>query len=136
MQDAYVQVFADCVAHTRLQTGIELPKHIEQYVVALLAHHIDRPDFLPKQTFAELILTLDSKKNAKYIGDTCLFLTGVFPTYGVNKRYYRDIGCTAYSTIELELFQTIVHSFDTIQTLIDYTVNRTHSSLAQLWDRD
>ena len=136
MQDAYVQVFADCVAHTRLQTGIELPKHIEHYVVALLAHHIDRPDFLPKQTFAELVLTLDSKRNAKYIGDTCLFLVGVFPGYGVNRRYYSDIGRTAYSTIELEMFQTIVHSFDTIQTLIDRTVNSAHSSLVQLRDVD
>ena len=123
MQDAYVQVFQSCVERTREQTGIELPKHIEHYVVALLATHIDRPDFLPKTSFAELILTLDSKKNAKYIGDTCLFLTGVFPTYGINKRYYSDIGRTAYSTIELELFQTIVHSFDTIQTLIECTVS-------------
>jgi hypothetical protein len=134
MQDAYVQVFQSCVQRTREQTGIELPTHIEHYVVALLATHIDRPDFLPKKTFAELILTLDSRKNAKYIGDTCLFLTGVFPTYGINKRYYSDIGRTAYSTIELELFQTIVHSFDTIQTLIDYTVNRNRASLVRELD--
>jgi hypothetical protein len=129
MQDSYVQVFASCVEHTRKQTGIELPAHIEHYAVALLAHHIDRPDFLPTQTFAELILTLDSKRNAKYIGDTCLFISGVFPSYGVNPRYYADIGRTAYTSIDYQLFRDLVLAFDTVSTLIDYTVNKHKSSL-------
>lgn len=132
MQDAYVQVFADCVRNTRLQTGIELPEHIEHYAVALLAVHVDRADFLPRTTFAEALYTIRNAHTAKQLGDTCLFLTGVFPEYGVNRRYYSDIGRTAYSSIELELFQDITHSFDVIQTLINCTVSNRVQQLGRL----
>ena len=132
MQDAYVQVFADCVRSTRLQTGIELPEHIEHYAVALLAVHVDRADFLPKQSFAEALYNIRNARTAKELGDTCLFVTGVFPSYGVNRRYYTDIGRTAYSTIELELFRDITHSFDVLQTLIHCTVSNQVQQLGTL----
>ena len=132
MQDAYVQVFADCVRNTRLQTGIELPEHIEHYAVALLAVHVDRADFLPRTTFAQALHNIRNARTAKELGDTCLFVTGVFPAYGVNRRYYSDIGKTAYSTIELELFRDITHSFDVIQTLINCTVSNQVQQLGML----
>ena len=132
MQDAYVQVFADCVRSTRLQTGIELPEHIEHYAVALLAVHVDRADFLPKQSFAQALYNIRNARTAKELGDTCLFVTGVFPSYGVNRRYYTDIGRTAYSTIELELFRDITHSFDALQTLIHCTVSNQVQQLGTL----
>ena len=132
MQDAYVQVFADCVRNTRLQTGIELPEHIEHYAVALLAVHVDRADFLPRTTFAQALYNISNARTAKELGDTCLFVTGVFPEYGVNRRYYTDIGRTAYSSIELELFRDITHSFDLIQTLIECTVSNRVQQLGTL----
>ena len=132
MQDAYVSVFADCVRSTRLQTGIELPEHIEHYAVALLAVHVDRVDFLPRTTFAQALYSIRNARTAKELGDTCLFVTGVFPAYGVNRRYYSDIGKTAYSTIELELFRDITHSFDAIQTLINCTVTNQVQQLGTL----
>jgi hypothetical protein len=132
MQDAYVSVFADCVRSTRLQTGIELPEHIEHYAVALLAVHVDRVDFLPRTTFAQALYSIRNARTAKELGDTCLFVTGVFPEYGVNRRYYSDIGKTAYSTIELELFRDITHSFDAIQTLINCTVSNQVQQLGTL----
>ena len=132
MQDAYVSVFADCVRSTAQQTGIELPEHIEHYAVALLAVHVDRADFLPKTTFAQALYSIRNARTAKELGDTCLFVTGVFPEYGVNRRYYSDIGKTAYSTIELELFRDITHSFDAIQTLINCTVTNQVQQLGKL----
>ena len=132
MQDAYVSVFADCVRSTRLQTGIELPEHIEHYAVALLAVHVDRVDFLPRTTFAQALYSIRNARTAKELGDTCLFVTGVFPEYGVNRRYYSDIGKTAYSTIELELFRDITNSFDAIQTLINCTVSNQVQQLGTL----
>ena len=123
MQDAYVRVFADCVRSTAQQTGIELPYHIEHYAVALLAVHVDRADFLPRSTFAQALRNISNARTAKELGDTCLFVTGVFPRYGVNRRYYTDIGKTAYGSIELELFRDITYSFDAIQTLIHCTVD-------------
>ena len=135
MQDAYVSVFADCVRSTAQQTGIELPTHIEHYAVALLAVHVDRTDFLPRSTFAQALYNISNARTAKELGDTCLFVTGVFPGYGVNRRYYSDIGKTAYSSIELDLFRDITRAFDSIQTLIHCTVDR-RSSLVPGLRRD
>jgi len=115
MQDAYVQAFVQLATSAREETGIELPAHIEHYVVCLLAVHVDKTDFLPKQSFAHSLLTIKRSGDAKTLGDTCLFVTSVFPRYGVNERYYTDIGRSAYNAINLEMFQTISVHFDTVK---------------------
>ena len=115
MQDAYVQAFVQLATSAREETGIELPAHIEHYVVCLLAVHVDKTDFLPKQSFAHSLLTIKRSGDAKTLGDTCLFVTSVFPEYGVNEQYYTDIGRSAYNAINLEMFQTISVHFDTVK---------------------
>ena len=116
MQDAYVQAFVELATSARETTGIELPAHIEHYVVCLLAVHVDRHDFLPTHSFAHSLLTIKRSGDAKTLGDTCLFVTSVFPEYGVNEQYYTDIGRSAYNAIDLEMFQTISVHFDTVKT--------------------
>ena len=116
MQDAYVQAFVELATSARETTGIELPMHIEHYVVCLLAVHVDRTNFLPKHTFAHSLLTVQRSSDAKTLGDTCLFVASVFPEYGVSERYYTDIGVTAYNSINTELFQTISVHFETVKT--------------------
>ena len=115
MQVAYVQAFVELAASARETTGIELPLHIEHYVVCLLAVHVDKSNFLPKHSFAHSLLTIKRSGDAKTLGDTCLFVTSVFPEYGVNERYYTDIGRSAYNAINLEMFQTISVHFDTVK---------------------
>ena len=116
MQDAYVQAFVELATSARETTGIELPMHIEHYVVCLLAVHVDRANFLPKQTFAHSLLRVQRSSDAKTLGDTCLFVTSVFPEYGVSERYYTDIGVTAYNSINTELFQSLSVNFHTVKT--------------------
>ncbi len=120
MQDAYVQAFVRLATSAREETGIELPAHIEHYVVCLLAVHVDATHFLPTQSFAHSLLTIQRSGDAKTLGDTCLFVTSVFPEYGVNERYYTDIGVTAYNSINTELFQTISVNFETVKTFTRY----------------
>ena len=115
MQDAYVQAFVELATSARETTGIELPAHIEHYVVCLLAVHVDRHDFLPEQSFAHSLLSIERTRDAKTLGDTCLFVASVFPSYGVNEQYYTDIGRSAYNTIDLEMFQTISVHFDVVK---------------------
>ena len=116
MQDAYVQAFVELAASARETTGIELPAHIEHYVVCLLAVHVDKSNFLPVNTFAHSLLTAHRSRDCKTLGDTCLFVTSVFPEYGVNERYYTDIGVTAYNSINTELFQSLSVNFHTVKT--------------------
>ena len=142
MQDAYTNVFYDVVKESQGRYGYELPEHIEAYVVMLLAYHIDRPNFLPEETFAEAYLKLrrPADYSAKELGDTCLFVTGVFPTYGakhgLNRRYYQDIGSTSYEMVAEvmngELFNTLATHFVFVSEFIEVTVSSsklTHNNL-------
>lgn len=133
MKDDYTFVFYDIVKESQEKTGYTLPEYIESYVVMLLAHYIDRPNFLPENSFAEAFLKLSRPANysAKELGDTCLFITGVFPTYGskhgINRRYYQDIGSTSYGMVaevmNEELFTALARHFVFVSDFIEVTVS-------------
>jgi len=131
MNDAYRIAFYDVVKETQAETGYELPEHLEAYVVMLLAHHVDRPDYLPKDSFAEAYLRLTNPCDytAKELGDACLFVTGVFPTYGrkhgLNRRYYQNIGIGSYEKVaevfHTDLFVELATHFDFLSDFIEVT---------------
>jgi len=132
MDDAYASVFYDIVKETQSKTGYELPIEIESYVVMLLASHIDKADFLPEKSFAECYLTLTEqhKYSSKELGDTCLFVRGVFPNYGrrygMTKGYYSHIGRSSYERISTvlnpELFGQLAKHFDFLGDFINLSV--------------
>ncbi len=105
MNDDYVAAFREVIQSTRDRFGYTLPEEIEAYVVMLLADHMEKPDFLPEGTFAEAYLKLQdsSRYSPKELGDTCLFVTSVFPTYGrrygLDRRYYSSIGSSSYAQV-------------------------------------
>ena len=130
MKDAYNIAFYDVVKETQINSGYELPNHIEAYIVLLLGNFVDRTDIPPDSTFAEMFLTLKDSRQAKGLGDMCLFVSGVFPTlkakHGINRRYYQDIGSTSYemaSTINEELFPVLAKHFVFLSEFIEVTVN-------------
>jgi len=142
MNDAYRIAFYDVVKETQADTGYDLPEHLEAYVVMLLAHHVDRPDYLPEKSFAEAYLSLQRPAglSAKELGDTCLFVTGVFPAYGrkhgLNRRYFQDIGIGSYEMVaevmHPDLFTQLATHFQFLSDFIEVTVNsakRSHSNL-------
>ena len=112
MRDEYVQAY-DVVTETRDRTGIEMPEYIEHYVVLLLASHVEKSDFPPSKSFAESMLEIKHSRDAKTLGDTCLFVTGIFPEYGIDIDYYSSIGKISYnrctSALNIELFETLSH---------------------------
>ena len=133
MKDEYTTAFYDIVKESQKTSGFDLPHEIEAYVVMLLASKIDSPNFLPTSSFAEEFLKLKRpyKYNAKDLGDTCLFVTGVFPSYGISVRYYSDIGISSYSIVQedlnAELFGLLSSKFDFIRDFIDLTINNNHN---------
>ena len=84
MKDFYQSAFYGLVKDTQESSGYILPVELESYVVMLLADKVDQPNFLPETSFAESYLELRNSRDAKSLGDNCLFVTGVFPTYGIN----------------------------------------------------
>ena len=129
MKDAYTNAFYGIVRETQDTHGYELPDHLEAYIVMLLAHHVERPDFLPDTSFAEKYLTIDSRKDAKSLGDTCLFVSGVFPNIGkrkgLNRHYYSTIGIGSYSSMYGNLFEELATHFLFLSDFIEVTI---HSS--------
>tara|TARA_A100001035_G_C27767912_1_gene494706 strand:+ start:317 stop:748 length:432 start_codon:yes stop_codon:yes gene_type:complete len=133
MHDAYVSAFYDVVKETQHSTGYELPVELESYVVMLLANHIDKNNFLPKTSFAEYYLRLrdTDRYSQKELGDTCLFVRGVFPEkgkrYGIDKSYYSKIGKNCYANagefLHPELFGQLSLHFDFLGDFIELTVN-------------
>lgn len=132
MKDAYYEAFYDIVRQTQKTTGYTLPMPIEAYIVMLLSDFIDRTDIPPDTSFAEMFLTLQTKSQAKQLGDTCLFISGAFPKYkqkyGITRKYYTDIGSTSYeiaTDMNDELFPVLAKHFTFLSTFIETTV---HSS--------
>jgi hypothetical protein len=99
----------------------------------LLAHHVERPFFEPDSSFAEKYLQLKTNRTAKELGDTCLFVSGVFPTYGrrkgLRKSYYTNIGISSYSQIQSELFSELASHFDFLSNFIELSL---HSSKREM----
>ena len=134
MKTEYTNAFYDIVCETKETHGYELPVELESYIVYLLASHLDRPDFLPHSTFAEAYLKLERPytQNAKQLGDTCLFVTGVFPSYGQNRglnvTYYSNIGKSSYSMakeyLNIDLFDSLSIHFDFLRNFIDTSINK------------
>ena len=132
MDDSYASAFYDIVKETQSKTGYELPIDVESYVVMLLASFIKRPDFLPEKSFAQCYLTLQeqNKYDAKTLGDTCLFVRGVFPNYGkkygINKNYYSRIGISSYESVSEvlhpALFSQLASHFNFLGDFIQMSV--------------
>lgn len=123
MKDAYTNAFYGIIRETQDTHGYELPKHLEAYIVMLLAKHTDRPNFEPTQSFAEQYLQLSSRMDAKTLGDTCLFVTGVFPDYRKMKRsYYQNIGIGSYASMNGELFEQLSKHFNFLGNFISLSV--------------
>ena len=134
MKTEYTNAFYEVVCEAKETYGYELPVELESYVVFLLASHVEKPDFLPQQTFSQSYLKLQRPytQNAKQLGDTCLFVTGVFPAYGHNKgldiTYYSNIGKSSYSMaseyLNIDLFDNLSTHFDLLRTVIDASINK------------
>lgn len=135
MNDAYRIAFFDVVKETQAKTGYELPENLEAYVVMLLSHFVDRPDYLPEKSFAEAYLRLKQPAgiSAKDLGDTCLFISGVFPTYGskhgIKRSYYQEIGIGSYEmvaqTMHPDLFHQLAVHFHFLSDFIDAVTHST-----------
>lgn len=131
IRDEYTQVFRECILETQHQTGYELPEDLQAYIAILLGSFVDRPHFLPKDSFAQAYMTLKDPKHlsAKELADVCLFVVGVFPNmgkrYGLESDYYASIGVSSYDIaaqgLNRTLFEQLRDRFDIASEVIKLT---------------
>ena len=134
MRDEYFVPMNEIVLNTQTETGYELPEDVTVYVSALLSSFIDKPDFLPERSFSEAYYKLQHKSSteAKELGDTCLFLSGVFSgygkRYGLNKGYYKEIGSSSYYIASYKknnlVFSMLSKNFDFVADFITLCTNK------------
>jgi len=133
MNDEYTSALFDVVKESSATRGYDLPEPIEAYIVMLLASYVNKPDFLPEQTFGQMFFKLKTTDEAKNLGDTCLFVAGVFPSIGerkgISRKYYQDIGSSSYEMVagaqHPELFTALSTHFNFLSEFIETTI---HSS--------
>ena len=127
MKDAFTNAFFGIVREAQENTGYELPVHLEHYIVMVLAIHIDKPNWQPEKSFAEAYLKLNNRSNAKELGDTCLFVSGVFPMFGNKKglprSYFQNIGKSSYGQLGSELFVDLTNHFNFLSDFISLSIN-------------
>lgn len=131
MKDTYVNSFRNLVKQTSEETGFAVPEPLETYIVMLLSMYMEKTNFLPDKSFIESYLKLQKNTlhSAKELGDTCLFLTGVFPLYGarygISKSYYTGIGIESYKVVSEkfndDLFKLLSKHFEYLQKFIELT---------------
>lgn len=131
MKDCYVNSFRNLVKQTSEETGYTVPEPMETYIVMLLSMYMERTNFLPDRSFIESFLKIQrtASSAAKDLGDTCLFLTGVFPLYGIkyglDRSYYTGIGIESYKIVSErlndDLFKMLSNHFEYLQKFIELT---------------
>ena len=138
--DDYFNAFYNIVKETQESSGYVLPEDIESYIVMLLSHHIDKPNWMPDKSFAEVYLTLSEtgakRLTAKELGDACLFLTGVFPKYTLqrnSKKYYQDIGSSSYDVVHDlipgSVFKQLSTHFIFLSDFIEFTISNSKDDI-------
>lgn len=140
MKDLYVDAFRTAVEETKSLTGFELPEELEVYIVMLLANYVNKPDFLPHKSFIETYLILKDSRSAKDLGDTCLIVTGVFPSYGskynLDYKYFESIGISSYEkaaqTLNYQTFALLSQHFSYVRNFIELTTSVKIANLPKL----
>lgn len=128
MQAEYLEIFEQLVREVVESQGLCLPWELQQYTAAVMADYCDKPDVTLGKTFAELYLTAETVNDCKSVGDAALLVYGAFPEYrrhrGVNRRYYSEIGRSAYSRIPRQPFNMMSEHFDLAGDLVQATVTQ------------
>jgi len=128
MQAEYLTLFEQLVKEVVETQGLCLPWELQQYTTAVMAEYTDQPDVTLGKTFAELYLTAETALDCKTVGDAALLVYGAFPEYrrhrGVNRRYYAEIGRSAYSRIHRQPFNMMSEHFDLAGDLVQATVTQ------------
>ena len=97
VDEHYIDAFHSIVHDTELRTGFTLPPELKLYVVVLLAERVTS-DLQPRKTYAESMMEMNTRSDAKHLGDSALWLTGVFPNTP-QRNYKTDIARVAYGRL-------------------------------------
>ena len=130
IEPEYYSAWFEIIDQAKHRYGWPIPTYIEQYMSAVLANYVDKPDWQPQPSWAETLLQLQSAQAAKVLGDQALFAASVFPTMlqsrGIDQEYFHNIGRTSYNravTINAALFGTMSQHFSYIAQCLQQCIH-------------
>ena len=131
LNDEYISAITQLVVDCEHVTGVDLPRPIRLYTIAVLASRLDQPDWQPDPSWGERYLALKTAQEAKELGDTALFAVSVFPTLGarrgISRDYYVSIGQGSYSRaaqrLNESLYTQLGEHFEFIASFMGQCVN-------------
>ena len=136
-----VKEFRKILTDTNELHGWRIPQHVVEYEARILASKVDKPDWKPKNTYAETVMQISTDDSALAFGNTCWFTRSVFPELGqrrgINDSYYVELGRTAYSrvlrTVPSATVQ-IMHDHFEFLAECTYTAIRHYGDFRSMWD--
>jgi hypothetical protein len=142
IEPVYYQAWFEVIDQAKHQYGWPIPMHIEQYLSAVLANYVDKPNWEPQPSWAETLLSLQTARAAKVLGDQALFAAAIFPTMlvskGINQDYFYNIGRMSYSqaeSINYQLFNTLSRNFEFLAQCLHHSLQTAprvqHSSISK-----
>lgn len=118
IEPEYYSAWFEIINQAKQRYGWPIPTYIEQYMSAVLANYVDKPDWQPQPSWAETLLQIQSAQAAKVLGDQALFAAAVFPTLlsrkGIDQDYFHNIGRMSYNratVLNATLFGTMSQHF-------------------------
>jgi hypothetical protein len=129
IEPEYYSAWFNLVEQAKQRYGWTMPVYIEQYISAVLANYVDKPDWQPDPSWAETLLQIQNAHAAKVLGDQAFFAACVFPTMllrkGIDHTYFYNIGQTSYhfaEQINQELFGTMSRNFVFLSQCVRQTI--------------
>ncbi len=107
-QQTAIAQWYDLIKEAEKQTGQEVSEDIEFYLIQMLQHFIDKPDFLSSVIaldyfFAREVIDSSRKNILQDIGDKCLLFSGLFPGQAERRHvplsYFVGMGEAAYMSV-------------------------------------
>jgi hypothetical protein len=123
--------------------GWSIPNYIVEYETEILADHISRPAWRPKESYAEQFFQIRTRRQALEFANTCFFTRSVFPELGerrgITSNYYVQLGQTSYdyvldsSSVPSPTIQTMRDHFEFLAEAA-YTAIRHYGDFRSMWD--
>ena len=133
--------FQRLLTDTWQNQGWNIPREVTYYTSELLAEHVEKPDWEPKPSYAEVYLQMRSTNTAKQLGDACFFARAVFPEYkqrrGISSDYFVQIGQGSYDlvlrNVDHPAIKILRDHFEFCAEAV-WTAVHAHGKFRSMWD--
>jgi len=141
MQDSKLGI-KQILTDTNQRHGWSIPDYVVEYLTAILADKVTKPQWQPEPSYAERYLQLRTSGEALEFGNTCWFTRSCFPELNqriLDHTYYTQLGQSCYDRV---LRSSSVPS-PTIRIMRDhfeflaettYTAMRHFGDFRSMWD--